>query len=87
MKYYIIEHPTRGTLKDDSEVQEPRWSPTNLRSDDRNMRYFSLGAAIQGLERYVPPKLIGACYIMRFNERGADAWTRIDPPTRNEVRR
>jgi hypothetical protein len=60
MVYYIIEHPTRGTLKDNSEYQEPHFSSSNLRSDDRNMRFFSPAAAIKGLERYVPPKMIGA---------------------------
>lgn len=63
MRYFIIEHPTRGVLKDNSEYQEPHFSPENGRGDDRNMRFYHIVQARRGLERYVTPKLRDDCVI------------------------
>lgn len=68
MLYYIIEHPTRGTLLDRSEVDEPHFSWSNTRSDKRNMQSFSVAEAIKQRDRYVTADIRPFCQIRRSSD-------------------
>jgi hypothetical protein len=51
MKYYIIEHPTRGVLQSEPNPNtgKPRFSWSKSRTDENNARYFLLRSAIQAV--------------------------------------
>lgn len=65
MIYFIIEHPTRGTLQNTSEVGAPRWSWSRARSDDNVMRSYSEAEARETLETYVNPEAAEQCKVLR----------------------
>lgn len=81
-KYYIIEHPTRGVLKDEPnpETGKPSFSWANSRTDERNARYTTLRRAIQDLTEIDLP---AGCAI-RCSQHEVDtynaAWPIVWPP-------
>lgn len=87
--YYIIEHPTRGTLKDDYEYNEFHFSPTNLRSDERNARFFSIEDAMRVLDNMAKTsdrfnKIARLCQVRAstYDETTRTGWPVVDtwPP-------
>ena len=48
-KYYILEHPTRGVLKDlewnDAGTKQGRFSPTGMRGDESCMRFTTVAVS------------------------------------------
>jgi hypothetical protein len=85
MTYYIIEHPTRGTLRPDSEVGEPHFSWSGHRTDEKTAwRFESLKQAIRVLNSHITDvKTRNACQVRRSpspdEERRwrEDAWVAV----------
>jgi hypothetical protein len=63
MEYFIIEHPTRGTLREYS-METPHFTVSGHRGDDNSQRYRTLKAALDTITqitvRYprIGPKLV-----------------------------
>lgn len=74
MRYYIIEHPTRGILTVNSEVNEPRFSWSMPRGDERAMRSYSLGEATDTLDTYTG-KVRDKCKVLASPVDGEVEWT------------
>lgn len=65
MDTFIIEHPTRGTLKFFVSEEEYGFSTTGLRNDpDKTQQFHSLGEAQRILGR-LPDKVRANCKIMQ----------------------
>lgn len=80
-RYYIIEHPTRGVLKEESNPNtgRPAFSPTQNRTDERNARYFSMSRAIQDWqEKDIPDGCVIRCSQWPLDGYG-DAWPVVWP--------
>lgn len=74
--YYIIEHPTRGTLQDNSVVGEVHWSWAGKRTDEDVMRFPTLTKAQETLKVLVPERLRERCYILAAPAEGEFEWVK-----------
>lgn len=76
MYYYIVEHPTRGILTVDSEINQPRFQWSKPRGHEDNMRSYSLEEADETLEQYAG-KYADKYTIVRSPDRarGETDWT------------
>ena len=72
--FAIIEHPTRGTLREleadwvkGEVVYTPRFSREGMRNDpDRTKMYHSLSAAFKD-HKQIPPNIRDRCFVMVYN--------------------
>lgn len=69
MRYYIIEHPTRGTLQNSSEAGAPRWSWSKSRLDEDNVRSFGLWSAMEARAIYCDDKTALASNIVLYDDQ------------------
>lgn len=81
--YYIIEHPTRGVLKDEPnrDTGKPSFSTVASRTDERNARYFTLRRAILDVQELDLPD---GCVVRasQWKTDGYnDAWPQVWPLT------
>lgn len=76
--YYIIEHPIKGVLQENSDPGSPRFSAVKPRSHEDNKRMFSLEEARAVMNSYMPEKIRVQCFVMRSPDRatGETVWTR-----------
>lgn len=76
--YFIIEHPTRGILKYESEVGEPHFGSSFMRNDERAYRTYSLSEAKRIRDRFTNDKTRGQCYILRSPVRDEIEWVNAE---------
>jgi hypothetical protein len=79
--YFIIEHPTRGILKDEPnrDTGKPSFG-LEMRSDERAARFFNLRSAIHTLTQ--TPGMPDGCVIRSSVDIGGRAWRIAWPPER-----
>ena len=86
-KYYILEHPTRGVLKDlewnDAGTKQGRFSPTGMRGDESCMRFTTVGQAHDALMKLplqVAAKTLIRCSQPKGKNPGyLDHWPVVSP--------
>lgn len=72
IRYYIIEHQTRGVLKDElNQEGNPSFSPTRSRADERNARYDTLRYA------RLDAQPIPGAYVVRTPAKLGERWQRL----------
>lgn len=79
MTYFIVEHPTRGLLGEDSEIDQPQWLTGANRGDERVMRAYSFKGACDMLMKYSGSRAVGQAYVLRApnRDRGEVEWKRV----------
>jgi hypothetical protein len=76
--YWIIEHPTRGLIKEvewDDDGYVPRFTRADMRSDERVKRYYHPREARRDVERLADHK-IGPALEIRRSTDWAVVWPR-----------
>lgn len=72
MRYFIIEHPTRGCISTLWEHGEPRFTRADLRTDDKVEKFYHPAQAQRALNTF-PARIASQCSI-----RESEHWTVVE---------